>query len=92
MVINNLDPTSKLLHPRYSVLLTASAKAASLVPNIRVGYADITNKCFSPCPALPIQTPIVNSLRQILNPDISTTRQIRSSPRHLQNPVIRPCR
>ena len=75
--------------------IPAGAKAASLVPNI--ASAVPTSAIFTclrslPRPPLPIQTPIMYSLCQILNPDISTTRKIRSGARHFQNSVIRPGR
>jgi hypothetical protein len=46
----------------------------------------------SPRPSFPVQTPIMNRLRQILNPDIRTPGQIRCRPRYLQYPVKRPRR
>ena len=47
---------------------------------------------YSPRPSLSIQTPVMNRLRQILDPDILTTTQIGRCTSHLQNPVIRPRR
>ena len=41
-------------------------------------------------PLIPIQTPVMNRLGQILNPNIRTTRKISGGAGHLQDPIVRP--